>query len=216
MCTEPLCVRRSLPIQPRKEWCSRWWANTTWSGQQCVTRMWHLSTKSSVTWTQIWTAFRCDQDVWACSALLVMSDSGCKHVFCLECIREWRSSVIQSKETVRMCPVCRIPTFFIIPCERMIFDESRKDEVVRKYMDTISAIPCKWGFCRVYCDISHCNYTVDRHYDFGKGFCPFGPSCFYSHSTIVSCLMWSRKSLYMTHLWDRTVINMRALQWSSL
>jgi E3 ubiquitin-protein ligase makorin len=81
----------------------------------------------------------------------------------LECIREWRGRIDLPVETTRSCPVCRQLSYLVIPCDRFIADEGRKAVVSREYHDAQRAIPC-------------------RHFNYGKGTCPFGSSCFYAHT----------------------------------
>jgi hypothetical protein len=63
---------------------------------------------------------------------------------------------------IRQCPVCRQETHFIIPCSRMVFDADRKNILIEEYKKNLAHIPC-------------------RHFDEGRGECPFGSSCFYTH-----------------------------------
>ncbi|EGZ05841.1 hypothetical protein PHYSODRAFT_566348 [Phytophthora sojae] len=88
--------------------------------------------------------------------------SGCNHSFCLTCLRNWRGSADQPKQTVRQCPMCRVETNFIIPSSRMVTKPERKKVLIDVYRKNLSAIPC-------------------RHFDEGRGICPFGTSCFYAH-----------------------------------
>ncbi|KAE8893731.1 hypothetical protein PF003_g22395 [Phytophthora fragariae] len=88
--------------------------------------------------------------------------SGCSHAFCLSCLRNWRGTAEQPKQTVRQCPVCRVETNFVIPSSRMVTKPERKKVLIDVYRKNLSAIPC-------------------RHFDEGRGTCPFGTSCFYAH-----------------------------------
>ncbi|RLN52936.1 hypothetical protein BBJ29_005412 [Phytophthora kernoviae] len=88
--------------------------------------------------------------------------SGCNHSFCLTCLRNWRGIADQPKQTVRQCPVCRVETNFIIPSGRMVTKPERKKVLIDEYRKNLSGIPC-------------------RHFDEGRGTCPFGTSCFYAH-----------------------------------
>ncbi|TYZ61818.1 hypothetical protein PybrP1_002300 [[Pythium] brassicae (nom. inval.)] len=88
--------------------------------------------------------------------------SGCTHAFCLSCVRNWRGTADQPKQTVRQCPVCRVETLFVIPSSRMVTSEARKKALVDTYRKNLAAIPC-------------------RHFSEGRGTCPFGTSCFYAH-----------------------------------
>ena len=87
---------------------------------------------------------------------------GCEHVFCLECIRQWRGRIDRSKENVRSCPLCRRESFFVVPLERVVYDPFRKVFVLEEYKRRLKEIPCK-------------------HFEYGKGSCPFNGSCFYLH-----------------------------------
>uniref|UniRef100_A0A7S2WI76 RING-type E3 ubiquitin transferase n=1 Tax=Mucochytrium quahogii TaxID=96639 RepID=A0A7S2WI76_9STRA len=92
--------------------------------------------------------------------------TGCDHVFCLKCIKDWRSSDTKSSENgqvlVRRCPLCREPSYFVIPCDRMVRDPERKKMLIEGYQQGMGTIHCK-------------------HFDRGNGTCPFGTSCFYKH-----------------------------------
>lgn len=59
--------------------------------------------------------------------------SGCTHAFCLSCVRNWRGTADQPKQTVRQCPVCRVETHFIIPSSRMVTDPARKKALTDTY-----------------------------------------------------------------------------------
>lgn len=88
--------------------------------------------------------------------------TGCSHPFCLSCIREWRGRIDLPKHTVRSCPICRQPSHFVIPSDRFITDHTRKALITSEYNTNQSKIPC-------------------RNFDYGRGVCPFGSSCFYAH-----------------------------------
>ncbi|GLD94359.1 hypothetical protein PINS_up002970 [Pythium insidiosum] len=88
--------------------------------------------------------------------------SNCDHAFCLSCVRNWRANEDMPKQTVRHCPLCRTQTYFVIPSNRMTFTQARKQELVLRYKNNLAQIPC-------------------RHFDQGRGECPFGTSCFYAH-----------------------------------
>mmetsp|Transcript_67370 Transcript_67370/g.161558 ORF Transcript_67370/g.161558 Transcript_67370/m.161558 type:complete len:324 (+) Transcript_67370:72-1043(+) len=86
----------------------------------------------------------------------------CDHAFCLSCIRAWRKQREQDKLNLRMCPLCRNESFFVVPCNRLILDPEEKSEAIQDYKREMSKIPCK-------------------AFDYGRGKCPFGTSCFYAH-----------------------------------
>ncbi|KAK4523218.1 hypothetical protein GAYE_PCTG44G1111 [Galdieria yellowstonensis] len=86
----------------------------------------------------------------------------CDHVFCLECIRQWRQHSLEFGQVVRYCPVCRTPSFFVIPSLVVPASVERKKEIIEKYKSKLTTIPCKY-------------------FNYGKGTCPFSTSCFYAH-----------------------------------
>lgn len=92
----------------------------------------------------------------------------CEHAFCLSCIRLWRNpngshqSAGLDLTAIRSCPLCRIVTYFIIPSSTFVRDGEEKARIIEAYKKKLQVIPC-------------------RHWDFGRGRCPFGASCFYSH-----------------------------------
>jgi len=86
----------------------------------------------------------------------------CTHSFCLQCIREWRGSSEHSRERVRACPLCKVVSHYVIPCDRHVAEPSRKQRVIAEYKYRLQEIDCK-------------------HYNRGKSVCPFGEACFYRH-----------------------------------
>jgi len=95
--------------------------------------------------------------------------SHCPCVFCLRCIREWRSegiTVAHKSDQVRMCPLCRIESHFVVPTVRVVFGEA-KDRIIASYKQSLKAKPCM-------------HYAQD-------GKCPFGSSCFYKVTTPPHC-----------------------------
>jgi E3 ubiquitin-protein ligase makorin len=86
----------------------------------------------------------------------------CDHAFCLECIRTWRQKHTFNNEVVRSCPVCRTATYLITPSYVWPQSPDEKERIIGDYKRKLSTIPCK-------------------HFDYGKGVCPFGSSCFYAH-----------------------------------
>ena len=88
--------------------------------------------------------------------------SGCEHTFCLDCIRAWRARIDLPKSTTRSCPVCRTCSYFVIACDRFVSESSRKAALNADYSRATHSIPC-------------------RHFNYGRGECPFGSSCFYAH-----------------------------------
>lgn len=86
----------------------------------------------------------------------------CDHAFCLGCIRGWRKQREQDRKNLRMCPVCRNESGFVIPSDTLIPDPDEKSAVIETYKNEMERIPCKL-------------------FNYGKGKCPFGTSCFYAH-----------------------------------
>lgn len=88
--------------------------------------------------------------------------TGCAHAFCLDCIRAWRARIDLPAATVRSCPVCRKLSYYVIPSDCFVADEARKASLVGQYHGEQKKVPC-------------------RNFEYGKGKCPFGSSCFYAH-----------------------------------
>merc|ERR1719210_2852724 len=87
----------------------------------------------------------------------------CDHAFCLTCIRSWRKQrEQQDRQNLRLCPVCRNESFFVVPSDDVILDPVEKSRVIETYKIEMARIPSKL-------------------FDYGKGKCPFGSSCLYAH-----------------------------------
>lgn len=87
----------------------------------------------------------------------------CDHAFCLTCIRAWRRErEQQDRANLRLCPVCRNESFFVIPSEVLVMDQTEKRRLIDEYKTEMGRKPCKL-------------------FDYGRGTCPFGTSCFYAH-----------------------------------
>jgi E3 ubiquitin-protein ligase makorin len=86
---------------------------------------------------------------------------GCDHSFCVECIRQWRATHAIRPDVARSCPECRAPSHFVVP-SAVHFVGPRKAALTAAYLARLRKIDC-------------------RHFDRGRGTCPFGGSCFYSH-----------------------------------
>lgn len=93
--------------------------------------------------------------------------SDCDHSFCISCIRNWRStsptSGMDVNSTLRACPICRKLSYYVVPSITWYSSKEEKQEIVEGYKAKLRSIDCK-------------------HFDFGKGTCPFGSSCFYKHA----------------------------------
>lgn len=87
----------------------------------------------------------------------------CNHMFCLECIRKWRSAKAFKNKVVKACPQCRVSSAFVTPSDTWVEDEEEKKKLIQGYKEHLSAKPC-------------------RYFNQGKGKCPFGANCFYLHA----------------------------------
>ncbi|KAF4710636.1 hypothetical protein FOZ63_021603, partial [Perkinsus olseni] len=106
----------------------------------------------------------CDDDVVASGKRFGLLEN-CDHPFCLECIREWRDQKdTQDRENLRLCPLCRVESFLIVPCDRWLVHGDEKQREVEGYKKALSRIPCKF-------------YQM-------KEDCPFGESCYYNHGGV--------------------------------
>jgi E3 ubiquitin-protein ligase makorin len=89
--------------------------------------------------------------------------SCCNHMFCFECLMEWRKQGSKEAEDRRSCPTCRKHSDYVVPSPVFAFTRDGKDRIVKDYKRKLSNIPCK-------------------HFVVGKlGSCPFGRDCFYAH-----------------------------------
>eukprot|EP00899_Mesostigma_viride_P002857 jgi/Mesvir1/12572/Mv19465-RA.1 len=84
----------------------------------------------------------------------------CDHVFCLECMRRWRSNKGHDLAVVRSCPVCRTLSCFVVPSPVFCKGEE-KLRVIAQYKQALASEPCRdWS---------------------NTGKCLLGASCFFSH-----------------------------------
>lgn len=90
----------------------------------------------------------------------------CRHCFCLDCIRTWRSSTTQFEtKVVRSCPECRTHSDFVVPSDVWIESEVDKNLLIHQYKSNAKKVEC-------------------RYFKAGKGnpdACQFGNRCFYRH-----------------------------------
>ncbi|KAF7309685.1 hypothetical protein MIND_00339900 [Mycena indigotica] len=96
--------------------------------------------------------------------------TGCNHVFCITCIKQWRSTsnpdVVESGNTKR-CPMCRTASKFIIPSSKFYPQGPEKDKAIERYKTSMKRIPCR-----------HFQQSLTNR---TTGFCKYGRDCFYLH-----------------------------------
>ncbi|KAI9464176.1 hypothetical protein HD554DRAFT_2026769 [Boletus coccyginus] len=97
----------------------------------------------------------------------------CSHVFCLDCIRQWRAPMgkspdVVSSGTIKCCPLCRTPSRFVTPSAHFFPNGSScKRDTIGAYKASMARVPCKY---------------FDATSRTGKPCCPFGIDCFYQHT----------------------------------
>lgn len=96
--------------------------------------------------------------------------SGCDHVFCFECLMEWRSSstggseeIENKKALVKVCPICRKHSDYVLSSFTYAKTGDGKEDLMLAHKYRLSQIPCK------------------RFQNGELGSCPFGRDCFYQH-----------------------------------
>ncbi|XXQ31621.1 RING-type E3 ubiquitin transferase [Plasmodiophora brassicae] len=86
----------------------------------------------------------------------------CDHIFCLDCIRKWRSTRDPDRREgtglYRQCPLCRTTSPFVIPSMFYVTGDAKR-ELIDRYVEKLKMIPCKYerggGECRAQ---THCMY----------------------------------------------------------
>ena len=71
--------------------------------------------------------------------------SHCNCVFCLVCIREWRNEGTKDtfkSEQVRICPNCRVNSYFVVPSLRYV-SGWKKEDLILRYKQSLSSTICK-------------------------------------------------------------------------
>lgn len=115
----------------------------------------------------------------------------CTHIFCLKCVRNWRSNHEYEKEIIRSCPVCRTLSHFVVPSQHWIEDKEEKRILLEDYKKNLAKKDC-------------------RYFKFGEGECPFSVSCFYRHAYKDGTLQDRSKidpRQTRRHQWDNSVFN---------
>ncbi|KAJ7245147.1 hypothetical protein B0H12DRAFT_790343 [Mycena haematopus] len=102
--------------------------------------------------------------------------TGCNHIFCITCIKQWRDPVNKSVDVVdsgniKRCPMCRQPAKFIIPSSKFYAQGEAKDAAMARYLDSMKRVPCK-------------HFQKSLASARATPFCPFGKDCFYQHRNL--------------------------------
>uniref|UniRef100_A0A3B3QT54 E3 ubiquitin-protein ligase makorin-2 n=1 Tax=Paramormyrops kingsleyae TaxID=1676925 RepID=A0A3B3QT54_9TELE len=89
--------------------------------------------------------------------------SSCCHIYCLNCIRQWRCVKNFENKIVKSCPECRVVSEFVIPSAYWVEDQEEKNRLIEEFKYGVSKKACKY-------------------FDQGRGTCPFGAKCLYMHA----------------------------------
>lgn len=97
---------------------------------------------------------------------------GCSHIFCIKCIREWRtprdkdSDVIEARD-LKKCPLCRQAAKLILPSSHFYSEGSEeKENALAQYKESMARTPCR-----------NFQASLER----GRPHCFFGKDCYYQH-----------------------------------
>ncbi|KAL7566307.1 hypothetical protein ACA910_013632 [Epithemia clementina (nom. ined.)] len=110
--------------------------------------------------------------------------SCCRHVFCFECLMEWRKEGSEEAEDRRSCPACRKKSDWVIPSDIMATSEEEKDRISTQYRAKLGRIPCK-------------------RFDGKLGSCPYGSDCFYAHLSAETGLDCKQADRSMKQLYEQ-------------
>ncbi|THH33359.1 hypothetical protein EUX98_g852 [Antrodiella citrinella] len=97
--------------------------------------------------------------------------AGCSHIYCIQCIRNWRDRSNKSYEMIssgntKKCPLCRALSPFVTPSSHFYPDgDPGKEATITQYKSSMSRVACRYF---------EKSPKSDR-------FCPFGKDCFYQH-----------------------------------
>ncbi|KAI0255856.1 hypothetical protein BJV78DRAFT_1118938 [Lactifluus subvellereus] len=93
----------------------------------------------------------------------------CSHVFCIDCIRNWRgqgSSDEFDLSHVKTCPYCRTRSKFVIPSSHFYpSGHPGKAAIIERYKASLQRVSCKY-------------FTASPP---ENRYCPFGRDCMYQH-----------------------------------
>ncbi|KAF9557323.1 hypothetical protein CPC08DRAFT_668777 [Agrocybe pediades] len=100
--------------------------------------------------------------------------SGCSHVFCITCIKQWRdrhnkNGTLMASSNTKKCPMCRAPSRFITPSSQFWKDGTpEKITITEAYKDSMARVPCRYF-----------QKSLRRNKE--QPLCPYGKDCFYKH-----------------------------------
>lgn len=90
--------------------------------------------------------------------------SGCDHPFCVGCIRGWRSGShapgMDIDTVVRACPVCRVPTHYVVPSLIWYFSPEEKKEIINGYKNRLGFVSRLMPQLISYCSISFSVFEI--------------------------------------------------------
>ncbi|XP_003748215.1 probable E3 ubiquitin-protein ligase makorin-2 [Galendromus occidentalis] len=87
----------------------------------------------------------------------------CSHVFCWDCIRQWRKTKTVCPKVARGCPGCRTESFVVVPSAYFVTEGERKRTLIESFKIALSKKECKL-------------------FDQGRGICPFASRCLSRHA----------------------------------
>mmetsp|Transcript_37793 Transcript_37793/g.47695 ORF Transcript_37793/g.47695 Transcript_37793/m.47695 type:complete len:309 (+) Transcript_37793:257-1183(+) len=95
--------------------------------------------------------------------------TACDHVFCYECVREWRQrggagTGRRAEATLRRaCPSCRRLSEYVLPSRDFFTTGPEKEALMKAYKEELAKIPCK-------------NFNART-----KSGCQFAKNCYFAH-----------------------------------
>ena len=93
----------------------------------------------------------------------------CKHIFCLDCMRQWRSRKNLPRSALYGCPECRLISDSYYPSRYYVTDDEDKEVLRKNYLKGCKTIHCKYfnkgkGSCKFW-DCRFLHQTVDEGAD---------------------------------------------------
>lgn len=81
----------------------------------------------------------------------------CSDIICLPCLKQYRLN-----NSISICPVCSVHSYYIIPSHGYPKNEERKKQITEAFKLKMANIPCKY-------------------FDNGHGECKYGEVCYFLH-----------------------------------